>query len=130
MPERGIREWAEFLMELERLDEGWTACLQRLADTDFDESDVGPLMHSRSLWFRNLFDYFVYRHLFTALDDGDISSKVLFAVLSCRIIAALLLTHGGPGDIETVAEYARMYSSEIEYSDENLDLIFDALLME
>ena len=128
LPQRGIRDWARFLMELERLDENWTVCLEKLAQADFDETDIGPLMHSRPMWFTNLFNYFIYRHLFTALDDGDIVSKVLFAALSCRIIAALLLSHGAAGDIETIADYARMYSSEIEYSDENLDLIFDALI--
>ena len=127
-PERSIREWAKFYMGLERLDEEWTACLQRLVSDEYDETDIGPLMHSRSRWFTNLFNYFIYRHLFAALDDGDIGSKAAFACLSCRIIAALLLTHGAAGDIETVAEYARMYSSEIEYFDENLDLIFDELV--
>ena len=84
-------------------------------------------MHSRSREFTNLFNYFIYRHFFSALDDGDIVSKVAFTVLSCRIIAALCLTHGSRGDLETIVEYARMFSSEIEYSDENLELIFDEL---
>lgn len=129
-PDRSIRSWARFLMGLERLDGEWTACLQRLISAGYDESDIGPLMHSRPVWFANLFDYFIYRHFFESLDDGDIASKVLFAWLACRIIAALLLTHGAPGGLETTADYARMFSSEIEYSDENMDLIFDALVME
>ena len=87
-------------------------------------------MHSRAKWFENLFDYFIYRHLFEALDDGDTASKAAFAVLSCRIIAALCLTHGAAGDMETVVEYARMYSAEIEYSGENIGLIFDELAEE
>ena len=128
MPKGGMRDWAHFYMGLERLDEAWTACLERLINADYDETDIGPLMHSRARWFANLFNYFIYRHLFTALEDGDIASKVRFAALSCRMIAALLLTHGAKGDIETIAEYARMYSSEIEYSDKNLDLIFDELI--
>ena len=122
-----VREWAKFLLKLERLDENWTACLERLAFSEYDGTDVGPLMHSRSREFTNLFNYFIYRHFFSALDDGDIVSKVAFTVLSCRIIAALCLTHGSRGDLETIVEYARMFSSEIEYSDENLELIFDEL---
>lgn len=128
LPERSMKEWAQFFLGLERLDEGWTECMERLASASFDETDIGPLMHSRATWFKNLFNYFIYRHLFTALDDGDIASKAAFAALSCRLVAALLLTHGGPGGLETIVEYARMYSSEIEYSDENLDLLFDELM--
>ena len=123
-----LREWAKFMMKLERLDEEWTKCLSRLAYGEYDETDVGPLMHSRSREFGNLYNYFIYRHLFSALDDGDIVSKIAFAELSCRIIAALCLTHGGKGGLDVIAEYARMYSSEIEYSDENLGLIFDELI--
>ncbi len=122
-----IRRWARFFMGLERLDETWTSCLERLINADYDETDIGPLMHSRSREFRNMFNYFIYRHLFSALDDGDIASKAAFAALSCRMVAALCLTHGAPGDLETIVEYARMYSSEIEYSDENLELIFEEL---
>lgn len=127
-PERSMRDWAKLYLGLERLDEVWTDCMERLSTADYDETDIGPLMHSRPRWFANLFNYFIYRHLFSALDDGDIASKAAFAALSCRMIAALCLTHGASGDLETIVEYARMYSSEIEYSDKNLDLIFDELV--
>ncbi len=123
-----IREWAKFLLKLERLDESWTPCLERLAFSEYEERDVEGLMESDSREFGNLFNYFIYRHFFSALDDGDIVSKVAFAALSCRIIAALCLAHGSGGELETIVEYARMYSSEIEYSDENLGLIFDELM--
>ncbi|MBO5975857.1 MAG: flagellin lysine-N-methylase, partial [Oscillospiraceae bacterium] len=90
-----VREWASFLLRLERLDEGWTLCLERIAYSVYDETDIPHFMDSHSLEFTNLFNYFIYRHFFSALDDGDIVSKVGFAVLSCRIIAALCLSHGG-----------------------------------
>lgn len=122
-----VKEWAEFYMDLERLDGGWTELLRQLAEAEATLPALEKIMDTRPREFANLFNYFIYRHLFSALDDGDISSKLSFAYLSCRIIAALLLTHGGKGELETLVEYARMYSSEIEYSDENLGLIFDAL---
>ncbi len=123
-----IRKWAKFLLKLERLDESWTDCLERLVYAEYSEADVETMMHSHSSEFTNLFNYFIYRHFFSALDDGDIVSKAAFAALSCRIIAALCLAHGGKGELETIVEYARMYSSEIEYSDENLEMIFDELI--
>ena len=57
-----------------------------------------------------------------ALDDGDTPSKAAFARLSCRILAQLAAYRP-----EGLAELARMYSSEIEYSDENLGILFDWL---
>lgn len=123
MPERSMADWASFYLGLERLDEAWTVCLERLAAANADEDELLRFMETHERECANLLNYFIYRHFFTALDDGDIASKAAFAVLSVRMIMALGLCLGG----ET-AEYARMYSSEIEYSDENLDAIFDELV--
>lgn len=122
MAERSIAQWARFYLSLERLDEEWTACLEHLARANVEEEALLSFMESHGRECRNLLSYFIYRHFFTALDDGDIASKAAFAVLSVKMIMALGLSLGG----ET-AEYARMYSSEIEYSGENLDAMFDEL---
>lgn len=123
MPDRALADWARFYLGLERLDEEWTACLEQLTGADVDEEALLSFMEGHGRECRNLLNYFVFRHFFTALDDGDIGSKATFAVLSVRMIMALGLALGGE-----IADYARMYSSEIEYSDENLDAVFDELL--
>ena len=124
--EDNIACWSYFMMDLERLDEKWTQCLVSLVKRPFALGEIEKYMDEHGTWFSNLFNYFIFRHLFSALDDGDIDSKILFALLSCRIIAALCMGDDG-ADLETVVEYARMYSSEIEYSDENLGLMFEKL---
>ncbi len=126
IPEKSMGDWARLYLGLERLDADWTVCLERLGKGSWDEKDIDSLINSQERWFYNLFCYFIYRHLFSALDDGDIGSKAAFACLSCRMLAALLLSHGEPAELETLVEYARMYSSEIEYSDENLEPIFES----
>ncbi len=108
-------EWAGFYTSLERLDSAWDECLVYLGECSqlvSDYEDEHPA--------ENLLCYFLFRHMPAALDDGDIASKVGFAVLSCRIV----LTLAGRLGIE---EAARMYSSEIEYSQENLDKIFTSV---
>ena len=122
MPDRTLADWARFYLELERLDGAWTTCLEQLAEADIDEEALLSFMESHGRECRNLLNYFLFRHFFIALDDGDIASKAAFAVLSTRMIMALGLSLGGE-----IAEWARMYSSEIEYSDENLDAVFDEL---
>lgn len=62
---------------------------------------------------------------------GDVSSKAAFAVLPVRLLFALgalhLLLHG-EFTVEDQIELCRLYSAEVEYSDDNMDALFDALL--
>lgn len=127
LPRWSIAQWGHFFIDLERLDEAWTICLRSIVRWENGEQSAEAFMEAHSREFGNLFVYFLYRHLFTALDDGDIGSKAAFAYLSCLMIAAATLNHGAAAGTETIAECARMYSSEIEYSDENLEIIFDRL---
>lgn len=122
LPERSLGGWARFYLELERLDENWTACLEKLREADADEGALAEYMCLHERECRNLLDYFIFRHFFAALDDGDIGSKAAFAVLSVKMIMSLALIGA-----DTLDECARMYSSEIEYSDENLYAVWDEL---
>ena len=67
--------------------------------------------------YERLLDYFVYRHFASAESSEKAVQLLRFCVLSVRLIAALDELSGF--DIENT----RLYSSEIEYSDENIELI-------
>ena len=61
--------------------------------------------------------YFLYRHFSASESWEEAQALLMFSVLSAQMVMALLSLRGNQEDI---AEYARMYSSEIEYSDENV----------
>ena len=74
--------------------------------------------------------YFIYRHLANAVDEVDFSARVAFAVLGyeiLRMLGAVIWTETGEFSFEQQVELARLFSSEIEYSDENLDILLDQL---
>lgn len=121
LPQKSFDEWADIYCSLERLDEEWTSKLNLLKNAKHFY-----IPSQLELPFEQLLVYFLYRHIPSALDDGDIISKVGFAVLSVRIIAAIL-TQEKSADIKTAIELCRLYSSEIEYSDENLYTIWDMI---
>ena len=128
LPARSTREWAAFYLTLERMDEAWTALLQDLDDADLTsfESEI----RARETEYEQLLCYFLYRHLPTALDDGDVSDKVAFAVLSTRFLRQLgawQYQKTGRFTCDDQIELARLYSAEIEYSQENLDALFGEL---
>ena len=92
--------------------------------TQFDS----PVLHTEE-WeipFEQAAVYFLFRHLPAALEDGDISSKAAFAVLSVAVLRGLCAGTDSL-TVDDLVEFARMYSSEVEYSEENLQTVFDWL---
>ena len=132
IPERSLAEWAEIYMELERLEESWTDRLEELKSTDISHAPSLD-MPEWEIAFEQLLVYFLYRQLPFALDDGEYEGRAAFCVLSYRIIRDLCHVHAvlhGSVDLDDLVEIARQYSAEIEYSDENVEALLDALFEE
>ena len=129
IPERTQAEWAEIFLALERLDNGWTDILQEWKETDITDA---PALDTKE-WevaFEQLLVYFLYRQLPFALDDGEYEGRAVFCVLCYRIIRDLCRVHAalhGNVSLDTLVDIARQYSAEIEYSDENVDILLDVL---
>lgn len=119
--------WAEFFLSLERLDESWTFVLEKFKITGTDKfSDIfdDPLPVSQ------LATYFLFRHVPEAIADGNLASKVKFAVLGTVFVHTLAVTLKDNYSCyrDALLDFARMFSSEIEYSSENLDAVMDELM--
>ncbi len=110
-------EWAAFYLTLERLNSAWTPLLERLKGTvDW----LLPDQMERPL--EQLAVYFLYRHLPDGIWEGTLLQRRDFAFLSVWMIATLRQLTG-----ESLEDLARLYSAEIEYSDENLQAILKKL---
>ncbi len=119
LPEKSPSQWATAFYELERLDEHWTVLLNELKEHDLTDITI-PTKFEKT--FNNLLTYFAFRHL----NDEDYLIKTLFIVISHHIISLMCKLHiakHGKIALENIADYARMYSCEIEYSDENIEEI-------
>ena len=101
----------ELYLSLERLDEEWTDRLNSLVPVAL-EPKLSALPYLR------LAEHFIYRHFATAPDEYEAALRLQFAFLSTKLICAL-------DSIFHDAESTRLYSSEIEYSDENVEKILD-----
>lgn len=115
------QDWASFLLTLERLDERWAEALQKLP-----QACEVSLPIQLEIPMEQLMCYLLYRHLPGALDDGDINGRIRFAALMWRLIVRLCLQTGCAA-LDDLVELARLYSSEIEYSDENTCAILDRI---
>ncbi len=115
-----LSELCDIYLSLERLDDKWTRMLEVLRDFSFDFSVFKDKCFS--LPFEQLACYFIFRHLADALWYGDYAGRVRFSLMSCYLIGALV-SKSGSTLISDMAETVRMYSSEVEYSQENMDAL-------
>jgi lysine-N-methylase len=126
-PDLTFAEWAEILLETEELDPARRELFASLA-TLTDSPDM-ELMEERGLPYEKLLCYFLYRYL--ANEGRDFMEwgyliRIGLAILSTILIHAMARATGKTS-FEELCEIARIYSSEIEYSEENLDCLWDII---
>lgn len=117
LPEADLNSWADFLLSLERLDEKWTEKLEGLRS--WDASQVNEELND--IRYERIAAYFLFRYLASASVEKR-GAVLCLAFLAAEVICALDLRFGRD------SEHLRLFSSEIEYSDENVDRILDYFL--
>lgn len=122
-------QWADIFMSLEKLDDIRDIMLEELKSADESRLKL-PQNEETETAFEQLAVYFVYRHLADSLDDDRLAERIKFVVLSCKMIYLLCAVHyikNGHISVDDMAEIARVYSSEVEYSDDNMEKLFEVL---
>lgn len=119
-PDKSIYEWCDFYLSLEILDSKWENLLKELKINPINKTP-----DKIDLYGENLICYFIYRHLSNALYDGNFKGWLSFAIMGYNIIKAL--SQMRYNSFDDIVEYARLYSSEIEYSQENIDALISEL---
>ncbi len=108
IPELSLEEWSKLFLGMEILDGEWEGLIGNLTEHKNADETVEE----------RLLTYFLYRHLANGIYDGRMRARIAFAIVSTFIITHL------PAD---VFEGARMYSAEIEYSEENTERLINFL---
>lgn len=118
------RDFLPIYQSLEQLDAAWGTLLSSLPVLRLSPLPACPA--NLTLPMEQFIVYLLFRHLPAALEDGDLPGSTAFCVLSACVLLALCRSNPG-STMDDFLEYARMYSSEIEYSQENMDALLDAL---
>lgn len=130
-PQLSVKAFLPVFESLERLDESWSRLLSLLKD--FDESHCSAFddfIKNREYEYEQFLCYLIYRHFSKASTDFEMALYCLFSSLSFKLIYAMgerIFSKQGNFTTETQLEIMRLFSSEIEYSDENIDIILDEL---
>ena len=114
------RRWQEVYRGLERLDPAWDNVLNSFGSLSAQPPEK---LHSAFICFC---EYLLYRHLPGAMEDDDAAGRAAFCVLSTRVLMALCAAKPGCTMADCI-ELARMYSAEIEYSQDNVIALLDAI---
>ncbi len=118
LPQKSTAQWADAFLALERLDEAWTEKLQALKTAGQQPVETP--------WFETALEqlavYFIYRHLTDGFDADNIPGAARLAAVSVELIRQLCCAQQartGSLAAADMAEICRMYSAEVEYSEEN-----------
>ena len=115
-----IDEWCDFFESLEALNDDLKTVLQSIRnDCNCENRTILPEF---IIPFEQILSYFVFRHLSASEDDDDARARIGFCLISLRMIRAAASASG----ITTLCEFAdicRIYSSEIEYSEDNTEAL-------
>ena len=122
-------QWVSFLLDLERLDDAWTQRLYDLKQSCRQKEDH-LCSDTWEIAFEQLLVYLLYRHLSASVFDGDWQTYVVYCVFVMVLVRQLCVSQlekMGSVSLKDLVEIARLYSSEIEYSDQNMDAILDRI---
>lgn len=75
--------------------------------------------------FKNILVYFIFRYFMKAIFDYDVSAKIKLAIISTLMIKELavvrFIENNNEFTEEDMVEISRIYSKDIEHSDENIE---------
>lgn len=112
-------DWYKVFNGLEKMDSKWNEYLSRIKDG----INKTPIDNSLDIAYEQLLVYLIFRHFSDCQYDDRIKERVLFAALIYKAIRKMNTSN----TIEELLDIARVYSCEIEYSDENIDALLMAL---
>lgn len=129
---RTLKEYVTILLTLEILDDEWrkTLCAIDQNISTQDTEKFSRYITGREHEFEQLCVYFIYRHFANAPDMISAQERARFTAFVFDFFYSLgtyMLKTTGSFDTPLHLDFARMFSSEIEYSDENIYTLYDIL---
>lgn len=111
LPSKSFDEWIEIYLSLEILDCEWEKMLVSIKNKKAEN-----LMDSYPYECENLLNYFVFRHL----REEDIKNRLAFCIHCVEMIFEIF-SRCENRTFEKLYDISRMFSAEIEYSEDNTD---------
>lgn len=126
-----IKSFLSVFTQSEPIDENWTAYLTDMIKAcDSLQCNIDSLGTESDLYFKNIAVYFIWRYFLKGVYEEEIFSKVMLSAVCTAMIKLMLIKEKVSGSLPTAEHLsllAKNLSKEIEYSQENLEKIYDAV---
>ena len=124
-----VKGFLESFASLEPIDTNWEEYLGKLiASSDRLSENLSSETDKYDTYLKNIAIYFIWRYFLKGVYDEEILSKIRLMAVSIAMIKLMYLEAENSGeapDGEKCSLLAKNYSKEIEYSEENLEKIYD-----
>lgn len=112
-------DWYRVFNSLEKMDKSWGKYLLTIKDG----IETAPADNSLDTAYEQLLVYLLFRHFSDCRYDGKTKERVMFTALIYKVIKTMNISN----TLEELIEISRLYSCEIEYSDENINRLLEEL---
>ena len=120
-----IKDFLGCFTHLEPIDESWQEYLDGMIKSSaIIENKLSSDCRDFDLYLKNIAVYFIWRYFLKGVYDDEIFSKVYLVAISVAMIKLMYINESADCD-ENYSAIAKNYSKEIEYSEENLEKIYD-----
>ena len=123
-----VKSFMKSFENLEAIDNNWKNYLYELIESaDALEKKLALYNGEFDLYLKNIAVYFIWRYFLKGVYDEEIFSKVMLMAVSVAMIKLMYLKDfdSGKNSKDFFSDTAKNYSKEIEYSEENLEKIYD-----
>lgn len=118
-----LDEFFSLYADFEPIDDSWTEELRRLSELPTREAEATAFKTVQAEEYATrLAVYFLWRYFLKGAFDSEILSKVKFAVVSSLVIGLMV---GDKSNLAVWTKKSKLYSKQMEYSDENRELFYD-----
>ena len=127
IPKKSFGEWIDTFLSLEIMDRDWETLLREARESGATQNEDGDFETS----WEQILVYFIYRHV--SDPEREVRKQIFFSVLGVAMIRTLfahICERDGKADFDALVELCRLYSSEIEYSEENTEILTEMMMEE
>ncbi len=127
-----VKGWARFLSNLEILDNEWLNTL-KLLKTPTKKQQILTLYNAKpnlQIELEQFIVYLCYRHLATSYNEEEFLDRLSFVVLCAELMQIIITASfnlSNECDFNKRIDLIRSFSSEIEYSEQNLNDVIDEI---
>lgn len=115
-------KWLDRFLSLEILEPDWEQALKSMRGKFLRKNCENTDKYGK--YYERLLTYFVYRHVSVSDSEDNLRARLAFCILSVQVITSLF--EENPNEVlnsakapEKLIDWARRYSAEIEYSEDN-----------